>query len=77
MIKAVASNTEEPLVILGLSDMNMEKLKEGRPIIVEMEELGLTGKILIIGGGTEDELVEMIRGKVPIENEIDKRNPST
>lgn len=76
MIKATAtSENGEKLVLIGLSDTNLEKLKEGSPILVEMWELGFTGKLVIMGGGTEDELAKMFRQNMSIENEVDERKP--
>jgi hypothetical protein len=78
MLKAVAhSDTGETLVILGLSDINVEKLKEGLPILVEMEELGFKGKLAIIYGETEDALAKQFKDNMEIDQEIDLRKPET
>lgn len=77
MIKALAEQGDgSPLIILGLSDMNMKLLKEEKPIVVELSELGLPGKIVIIGGGTEDDLANMLRHVAHIEVERDLRTES-
>ena len=52
MLKARGRN----LVIFGLSRMNCERLLEGKPILVDMEELGMSGKALIVGGETEEDI---------------------
>lgn len=45
---------KRPLVGLGLSDGNLEKLREEKPIHINGEELGLDGvDILIFWGKTE------------------------
>lgn len=78
MLKAVAhSDAGETLVILGLSEMNVQKLKEGHPIAVEMEELGFTGKLAIVYGETEDSLAEQFRAHMEIDQEVDFRDPES
>jgi len=54
MIKARAGE----LVIFGLSALNLERLREGRPIKIEMSELGLPGTVLIFYGETEEKMRE-------------------
>jgi len=76
MIKAVAkSDAGETMVLLGLSDRNMELLKAGKPIVIEMWELGFTGKLAIVGGGTEDELADMFKQNIDIDELVDERSP--
>ena len=53
MIKFRAGN----LVGLGLSKMNIRKLKEGKPILVEGAELGIELDIFVMYGNTEKEMV--------------------
>lgn len=54
MIKARSGD----LVILGLSRLNVEKLQEGKPIVFDGGEVGLTGaRVLIMFGETENDIV--------------------
>lgn len=57
MIKARATlENGEPLTVLGLSKMNLEKLQEGKPILFDNAELGLPGKTAILFGETEEDI---------------------
>jgi hypothetical protein len=53
MIKATAGD----MVLFGLSEKNVQLLKEGKPIKIDMTELGLTGKVLIFYGKTEEDMM--------------------
>ena len=76
MIKAISYLPEGPLIFLGLSEGSIVKLKAGKPIIVELAELGLKGKVIIAYGKTEDALAEEIKNAgINITEEVDKRNP--
>jgi hypothetical protein len=44
MIKATAHGNGRTIVLLGLSDMNIAKMREGKPIHIHGEEMGI-GKI--------------------------------
>jgi hypothetical protein len=47
------------LVMFGLSEMNLQKLREGKPIGIDMSELGPTNetaKVLIFYGKTEADM---------------------
>ena len=55
MIKATAGSEDgRKFVLLGLSDMNLTKLREGKPIHVGSAELGIAHDIIIFWGATED-----------------------
>ena len=60
MIKARAGDH----IFFGLSEVNLQRLREGRPIKVDLAEIGLTGTVLIFYGETEekmrDDLAELI-----------------
>jgi hypothetical protein len=47
-----------PIIILGLSEMNVTKLREKMPIHINADELGFPGEIVIILGDTEDSLAK-------------------
>ena len=74
MIKAVGTTPEgHPMILLGLSAKNIEKLKEGKPILVELSELGLKGKVAIVYGETEDLLARDLEREFSISGKVDKR----
>jgi len=53
MIKATSGD----LVIFGLSRLNLEKLQEGKPIVFDGSEVGLSGsRFLIMFGETENDI---------------------
>ena len=60
MIKARAGD----VLLFGLSQINLQLLREGKPIHVGLAELGLTGSVVIFYGETEEkmrqELADMI-----------------
>ncbi|MGF6641796.1 hypothetical protein [Paraburkholderia sp. MM6662-R1] len=54
MIKARAGDT----VILGLSRLNLKKLQEGKPIMFDGAEVGLSGqRFVIVFGETESAII--------------------
>lgn len=46
----------DDLVLFGLSEMNLVKLREGKPIEIDMSELGMSGRVIIFYGGTEGDM---------------------
>lgn len=57
MIKALKGN----LIILGLSDENLDRLKKDQPIKFNLNELGLSDyEVLIFNGKTEQEMQKMM-----------------
>lgn len=71
MIKFTGDRDGKTLVGLGISEGNVAKLKEGKPILVHLDEMipGINMDILIFYGDTEQamyqELKPMLRN-VPI-----------
>jgi hypothetical protein len=61
MLKAAGIRGDRPFIMLGLSDGNIENLKQGMPIRVDLAEMGGTGDILIIYGKTESEMVQALQ----------------
>lgn len=49
---------DPPLFVIGLSDMNIEKLREGKPIMFKLRELDINedGNVLVIWGKTEPDI---------------------
>ncbi len=57
MIKARATLADDrPLFVIGLSAMNFTKLREGKPIVFNLESMGGVGEVLIMFGETETEI---------------------
>jgi hypothetical protein len=78
MLKAVAhSDNGETLVILGIVEGNVQKLKEGFPILVDMDELGFEGKVAIVYGETEDALFKQFSENMEIDQKVDFRDPES
>lgn len=58
MVKILANKH----VILGLSDINLELLRQGKPIKLNLSELGLPDQpIFIIHGETEQKMKEQFK----------------
>lgn len=72
MVKAKKGNT----VILGLSDLNIKYLKEGKPIRFSLKELGMDDTIVYIFNGKDEEtMAEMMKDQIGKETIIhDHRN---
>lgn len=61
MIKAVLRRPNgSPLYILGLSEENVKRLKEGFPIAFAGNTMGLPGDFVIMYGATEEIIETMI-----------------
>lgn len=60
MIKAKLTDRDgKPIVILGLSSGNWSELLKGRPIMVDLSELGATEcKVVILGGESEQTIAQ-------------------
>lgn len=57
MIKASTTHADgRPLVFLGLSDGNLVRLREGKPILIDMKPYGLDGWAVIMHGATEEDI---------------------
>lgn len=62
MIRAASTtNDGRPLVLLGLTPQNLQRLQEGEPILVDAAELGLDGRICITFGPSERRIAEALR----------------
>ena len=77
MIKALAHDTNgKPLYIFGLSDENVERLKKGIPIRVDLAEFESEGTVVIFHGKTEQQMAEDFkRLGVVVENDLDLGEP--
>lgn len=62
MIKATARGNGRTLVLLGITDQNIARLREGRPIHIHGEEMGIGPlDICIITGKDEADLVKTLK----------------
>lgn len=62
MIKAFGRTSDgRPLLILGLSRANMERLLDNQPIRFAADPLGVVCEVLILGGETENDIAEDLR----------------
>lgn len=69
MIKFKKGNT----IVLGLSDENISRLKDGQPIKFNLSELGLPDNtVIIFNGKTEDEMYKVIKDQIDISKTIFK-----
>jgi len=58
MIKAILSNGT---MVLGLSAINIERMKEGKPILFDGRPLGYQGLIGICYGETEEQIIKDLK----------------
>jgi len=57
MLKAMMEGADgTKLYVFGLSHGNLDRLREGRPILIEGSEIGLEGRVLIFAGETEQSM---------------------
>jgi hypothetical protein len=63
------------VLIFGLSEVNMTKLKEGKPITIELEGLGLPGKVFIFYGKTEDDMKKDLQSLMGPQTKVTDRRP--
>ncbi len=63
MIRAVATKKDgTKLLVLGLDDENVRRLKAGQPIRVQGDQLGLPGiEVVLMHGPTAQDIVEKFR----------------
>ena len=68
MIKFKGQNEKgEEFLGMGLSELNIKKLKEGMPILVN-DETFFNGQILIMYGRTEKEIIKELNGLIDLSN---------
>lgn len=60
MIKAKGTKKGKEILLLGLSDMNVKKLQQGLPIVIERAEIDLPFDIIIFYGKTEEDMIEIL-----------------
>ena len=58
MIKAKATLADDrPLYVFGLSELNLQRLREGKAIVITLESIGGVGEVYIAYGETEDDIM--------------------
>lgn len=66
MLKAKATlHDGRPLYMIGLSEGNLERLRQRRPIWFDMSEIGGSGQMLIFWGPTEESMAEELAPFIP------------
>lgn len=66
MIKAKATMADgRPFYVIGLSDGNLQRLRENKPIFFDMAEVGSSGKMCIFWGETEAAMMEELKEFLP------------
>lgn len=60
MIKFAGTRDGKPLYGFGLSERNLELLKQDMPIAVDLDQMGGHGTVVIMYGKTETELYAMM-----------------
>jgi hypothetical protein len=63
-------------LLLGISRPNLEMLMEGKPILKKAADLGTNCDIVIVGGESEDQILDDMRklAHIPDEAVEDRRN---
>lgn len=58
MIKAIGHKDGHPCMVFGLSEGNLEMLRQGKPIVINLAALGLSGgEVVICYGQTEQDIL--------------------
>lgn len=77
MIRCGAKNREtgRGVIVLGLEEGNVERLRAGNPIHIHADDLGFTGEIIIILGKDADALAEILKPMIGPNTDVrDDRN---
>jgi hypothetical protein len=62
MVKAkLTGDGGKTLLLFGLSEVNIRRLKAGEPIKVDLTEMGLEGEMLIFYGESERDMALMLK----------------
>lgn len=49
------------MILIGLSRANVDQLLEGRPILKGPQDTGVNVHVVIVGGETEDEIMQQLK----------------
>jgi hypothetical protein len=78
MIKFRAKGDNGDIYGLGLSAKNVELLKQGKPIVIDMTDIGVPGRtIMLFYGETEQDIVKELKGYglIPESADVSKPDP--
>ena len=66
MVKFTSARGNQIVVGLGISDGDLAGLKNGQPIVVKLQELGISNplEIVIFHGKTDQELYEQLKPRI-------------
>jgi hypothetical protein len=71
MIKAKATlKGGRPLYLLGVSALNLQRLREGRPLVVKLESMGGVGEVVIMFGETEGDIARDLSDLIGPDTEV-------
>lgn len=78
MIRAVAQKPDgRRAIIFGIEEENVKRLKDGKPMLISLDELGVSDtEVLILYGETTKELEEMLSPLMDKATEVIVRNKS-
>ena len=62
------------LIGLCITERNVELLKQGKPIFVDLREMGLEGEIIVIYGETESDISKQLAPFIDNETHIHADN---
>lgn len=75
MIRFNGRNERGRLLLgFGISEGNVQRLKEGKPIHIHADEMGFAGEIMIFYGETEDEIARQLKEAMEIGEWRDQRS---
>lgn len=76
MIRFAADRDGKPIFGFGLSEGNLRLLREKKPIIVDLEEMGGQGEVVIFWGETETQMQEELQAAgLLVGVEVHKQEP--
>jgi hypothetical protein len=59
MIKAKLTGPDgRPIVLLGLSELNVGELRKRKPIMVDLGPFGIEGQVVVMWGETEEAIAQ-------------------
>lgn len=73
MIKFKADGDGGPLYGFGLSEENLRRLRDGKPILINLAELGMEGRAVIFYGRTETDMVRDLKAAGYVTPETERK----
>jgi len=78
MIKATMKGKDDRnILLLGLSQENVNRLKEGKPIHINGDELGLDNDVVLIYGETEAHIYKELQPMIGTTTRVEPMKPQT